>query len=311
APDQYTTPQCWYDINAKAENYLDRVLIQYDFTNMEGHPLAFLQTRSAAIARMIQNTGQATTATPILSPNTKLTLPVHFNPESYIIHTDKNCNVIENPTEWEKNEACDAAVYYRGRSSCPVSLLWEEGTDIEHGVVVRNFKLDLEAEGEWTEWKASGAAPLLVDLSKGTKITSATQLIGNWTFGGMPHASLQSQQTRGTKWRDGFAVLEYLDADQSGELSGTELKNLGLWFDFNRNAVSDEGEVKTLAEAMVSRLFYQGSREDTNGNITLEIGYERVNEQGATLKGASIDWYGTVGPNKSAVEVFTSAQTSK
>ncbi|MCB0336784.1 MAG: thrombospondin type 3 repeat-containing protein, partial [Bdellovibrionales bacterium] len=298
-PDQYTTPQCWYDINAKVENYLRQVSSPYGYSYIEGHPASFLQTKNDEIIRAIQNTGQATYSRTLLWGETGAYLPV--SKQIFVIHTDKNCNVLENPTEWEKNEACSAALYYRGTSGSPISLLWTEGADVEKNVVAQKFKLDLAENAEWAEWKASGETPLLVDLGRGSNITSATQLIGEWTYGGVPVASMNQTMITPKKWENGFEVLRSMDHDQDGTVRGEELAGLGLWFDYNQNAKSDAGEVVTLKHAGVTKLFYRGSYVDDHGNIKLDVGFERMVD-GELERGASVDWFGQGAPSKYLLE---------
>ena len=95
-----------------------------------------------------------------------------------------------------------------------------------------------------------------------------------------------------SSWANGFEALGTLDTNFDGQVSGEELKTLSLWFDYNRDAISDEGEVKSLAELGVSVLYYKNPKVDPlSKDIGLEIGFERV-VNGKSIKGKSVDWYG-------------------
>ncbi|MCB0335962.1 MAG: thrombospondin type 3 repeat-containing protein [Bdellovibrionales bacterium] len=307
-PEDYTTPQCWYDIIKDPSNLLRPTMGTINATNAEGNAGAFLQSREEQLQEWLALKGVGGRI--VSWPYTKEMLPIDITRHIYMFHTDKNCNVIPEPTQRQIDEACQAALYYKGTFNSPISLLWTDEADVERDVVVREFNLTLEQGSEWTEWKASANTPLLVDLSKGDKITSATQLFGNWTFGGKPHASI-ARTGKPASWKHGYEVLRTIDRNADGIVSGEqELANLGLWFDRNRNAISDEGEIMTLKEAKVTSLFYEGATYDSNGNISLKIGYERTMTDGTTVQGASVDWFGEGGPSQHAVEASAGTVSS-
>jgi hypothetical protein len=177
--------------------------------------------------------------------------------------------------------------------SCPVSLLWAGEKDIESQVQVVQFPLDPQGVGRWYEWKASESAPLLVyDPKHEGSITSSSQLFGNWTFGGQRLAALAADG-RGIvsgRWENGFEALATLDADGSGALESAELEPLGLWFDKNRNGIADPGEVKTLREAQVTKLYFRhDAANQASGSLRASLGYERM-LNGKAVTGASVDW---------------------
>ncbi len=180
--------------------------------------------------------------------------------------------------------------------SSPVSLIWDEGTDVESDVAVVQFPLDPRHPENWYLWKASAKAPLLVyDPDHTGRITSASQLFGHWTFGGKQFAArdLSPEMFRSgeTPWKNGYEALASLDANGDDLLSGAELAPIGLWFDGNQDGVSQLGEVKSLSEAGVRKVFVKADRTDpTTGNITASTGFERVTADGA-VRGSSIDWF--------------------
>ena len=53
-------------------------------------------------------------------------------------------------------------------------------------------------------------------------------------------------------WRDGYEPLAALDDDRDGWLRGRELEGLAAWRDRNGNAISERGEVASLAECGIA-----------------------------------------------------------
>ncbi len=176
--------------------------------------------------------------------------------------------------------------------SSPISLLWGDSADIEASISVVSFPIDPTYQNAWYTWKASESTPLLVhNPSHDGVIKSGTQLFGPWAFGGKRTAMNSDKGVAGTPWRDGYEALASLDANGDGMVSGPELEPLGLWFDKNQDAVSQTGEVKSLAEAGVTKLFYRSNRVDgKTSSIFADKGFERV-ENGKTITGGSVDWF--------------------
>jgi len=180
-----------------------------------------------------------------------------------------------------------------GWESSPISLIWEQGYDVDSAITVVRFPLQLNSPKPFSLWKSSAKAPLLVfDPEHIGKITSAAQLFGNWTFGGKRFASLSSVAgTPNSQWRDGFEALATLDTNGDGKISGTELEPLALWFDANQNGVAEEGEVKSLADLGIVALYYKADfTEAATHNIVARLGYERV-VAGKIVRGSAVDWY--------------------
>ncbi len=97
---------------------------------------------------------------------------------------------------------------------------------------LRPFDLDGSGSSKW-EWIGPGSGLLVWDPSHTGRITSGKQLIGTFTWG--------------KYWTDGYQVLQYLDRDHDGRLSGAELKDLAVWVDANSDGVAEPGEVKPLS----------------------------------------------------------------
>lgn len=177
------------------------------------------------------------------------------------------------------------------RHDSPISLLLGKESKLDEEVVFAKFPLNPAAKDQWYEWRASDNAPLLVfDPEHTGKITTASQLFGNWTFGGQKVASLSSGQTA-TPWENGYDALSTLDLDGNGKVDGTELAPLGLWFDSNRDAISQPGEVRPVSAEGITALYYAVSHTNArSGNVYADLGFERLVD-GESVTGRSVDWY--------------------
>ena len=211
------------------------------------------------------------------------------------IYFDQECKPRPPPTTAALS--CDVGSYAFGQS--PVALLWEPSfrvEDLARNVALVSFPIDPKHADKLVEWKASSAAPLLVyDPSGEGKITSGYQLFGNWTFGPTKVASLAHStvtNANGDKlWENGFEALAQLDSDANGEVSAEELEPLSLWFDDNRNGISENGEVRRLSAVGVRKLFYRGYEgNDAAHAIVLKVGFERE-RNGVLERGTMVDWF--------------------
>ena len=182
---------------------------------------------------------------------------------------------------------------YGGISFSPISLVWDAGTNLDHGMTVARFSLTTDPEKPYTLWKGSDKAPLLVFNPDGVEgISSATQLLGSVAFGGKTSttAEFTDKATR-APWANGFEALALLDTDDDGAIRGRELAALSLWFDSDRNAMVDSGELYTVEKEGIVALFYRGARKsDDSQDLCLEVGYERI-VNGSIVRGAAVDWF--------------------
>ena len=172
----------------------------------------------------------------------------------------------------------------------PISLIWDNGDAVERPTpTLVNFPLALDQPGTYWVWRASGQAPLLVyDPEHTGRITSAAQLFGHWSFGGQRLASLAAGAAQ--PWPHGYAPLATLDADGNAEISGEELRDLGLWFNANQNGISESGEVQRIAVTGVTHLYLpQNPTYDPSRDIEVVRGYRRE-LNGAVIYGRSVDW---------------------
>lgn len=214
-------------------------------------------------------------------------------------YVDENCNSV---IPEEGDEIFEAGTLYW--KSSPISLLWDNDTDINDGLYLSQFPLEKGQDGDWYVWKASGKAPLLVyDPQHKGIIKSADQLFGHWTFGGKKLASISTGLNRLTsqaaqRWENGFEALSTLDANDDGKISGAELKPLALWFDDNRDGISQPGEVLPVEDTGLNTLYYQPDHKGTEGSLIAKIGFERQRDNGTITKGSSIDWFAASAKSK-------------
>jgi len=133
---------------------------------------------------------------------------------------------------------------------------------------------------------------LVYDPNHTGQVTSARQLFGTYAFGGSASKAAYSPGNEAkTPWSNGYEALATLDTNHDGKLSGKELDALALWFDKNRDGVSQPGEVKALSALDVVAIYYKPNRSDSkSGDIRADIGYERL-VNGKLVKGASVDWF--------------------
>jgi hypothetical protein len=166
----------------------------------------------------------------------------------------------------------------------PLSLVWSDDYKSQPSTIV-NFKLAPDSDAKQWLWRGSSALPLLVfDPEHKGEISSATQLFGSWAFGGKEAKPLSTK----VAWNNGYEALATLDADKNGELEGKELTDLGLWFDENRDAVSQPGEVKRLSQVGVKKIFVTGYKTTLEGYYASN-GYQRLRDNVLEV-GATLDW---------------------
>ena len=103
-------------------------------------------------------------------------------------------------------------------------------------------RFDVDGTGRlrrWT-WITPDAGWLVYDANKSASISSALAWFGNVTFW--------------LFWKNGYEALAALDDDDSGELTGLELRHLAIWRDRDRDGVADAGEVRPVADYNIRAL---------------------------------------------------------
>lgn len=209
-------------------------------------------------------------------------------------YMDEDCNFLRAKDINPQDEICGGIEY--SWIPTPISLIWSDNVDIEKVGVVNEFPINPNDPG-WYIWRGSELTPMLVfDPSKSGKITSGTELFGNYTFGGkssdvFKNATLSHKAEKSSDlWADGFEALSVLDKNGDGIISGDELDSLGLWFDRNQNGKSEPGEVIPIKEKGILELRYRNTFKDSLGNIRLKSGYT-VFHEGKTRTGELVDWH--------------------
>lgn len=222
---------------------------------------------------------------------THATMPANCtdDPREGTFFLDEDCNSVIPADADAAASACETAIISWWGS--PISLLWVDSVNIEDDIHFTQFPLDPSKVGKWYEWKASAEAPLLVyDPMHNGMVNSAQQLFGDWTFGGKVTAALNTTSAQlpilGEKWENGYQALAQLDRNKDGEISGVELEPLALWFDKNRDGVSQRGEVISVEEAKILALYYTPDGEDkSTRSITASRGFKRVLADGSEIEG--------------------------
>ena len=201
-------------------------------------------------------------------------------------YMDENCNEVNLSQPHKLCGYVDLQLIWS-----PISFIWKKGAAIENQISYTQFPLNPGELNRWYAWRASDETPLLVfDPQHTGNISSAQQLFGPWTFGGNRAAAKSDAAALQPKpWKDGYEALGTLDQNRDGALRGVELDTLSLWFDSNRNGVSEQGEVKRLSDLGVSGVFYTDTKVDGE-NVAAARGFERV-VNGNVEIGASVDWF--------------------
>lgn len=212
--------------------------------------------------------------------------------------------ITDNSGHWFMDSECRYRQNITGAELCgfagvavsPISLVFDESSALDADMTVVDFSIDLNKPGSFSLWKGSDKAPLLVyDPERSGNVATAARLFGNYTFGGrasdIAQVKLDSRIDRPV-WSNGYEALGLLDSDHDGRIAKAELEPLSLWFDKNRDARFDVGEVQSLASVGITALYYHNPLgQPGSKDIGLEVGYERVVE-GRVVHGRSVDWFG-------------------
>lgn len=109
------------------------------------------------------------------------------------------------------------------------------------------FDIDNDGHQERTGWVAGDDAILVHDLNGDGQINDITETLSEY---------YAADKGTGAIWSSGFAALQSLDDNRDGVINASDsaFKVLRLWQDKNQNGKTDNGELKTLAEADISEL---------------------------------------------------------
>ena len=133
---------------------------------------------------------------------------------------------------------------------------------------------DAQGDGKLERWPwlKPTTAFLVWDPEGKGEIHSGRQLFGTATWWMM--------------FDDGYCVMQSLDDNRDGALSGEELRGLAAWFDRNGNGASEPGEVVPLAELGIVQLSTRATGRD---------GASLVNPDGLKLRDGrtfpTYDWF--------------------
>lgn len=159
----------------------------------------------------------------------------------------------ENAEEFYKVEARIAhAEGSTGRAITPILIPLRAGTALQE-LVDEEAKVSFDLDGSGLHrswgWITPKAGWLVFDPSGSGSITSGLQLFGGVTFW--------------VFWTDGYEVLNALDDDNDGELSGHELEGIAVWQDKNSNGISEPGEILSLSSLGIKSLSCAGESHPT------------------------------------------------
>jgi hypothetical protein len=180
----------------------------------------------------------------------------------------------------------------------------------EQPYTVVQFPLNPADRESWVIWKGSGTHPLLVyDPERTGVIKDGSQLFGNYTFRGTERAPAH-KTAREQLWDNGYQALASLDRNGDGFLTDSvvsglfpqrnELSGLALWFDENRNAISEPGEVRPLSSIGITKLRTSFDTQELDGDLISLKGFERKDASGNVKSGNTLDWFSGAYPNKDA-----------
>jgi hypothetical protein len=203
----------------------------------------------------------------------------------YEWYMDSNCKYV---AERSQRPICG----YAGASWSPISLIMDSNHNLTEEMTVVKFALTADQTKSYSLWKASEKAPLLVFDPKhlGGEI-SALQLFGSITFGGAAGTPTRYSKDFSKTWSNGYQALALLDIDRDGKIKGKELAPLALWFDKDKDAQVDTGELRSLAKENITALFYKDPKKiGTGDDVGLDVGFEKT-VNGVVTIGKSLDWY--------------------
>ena len=205
---------------------------------------------------------------------------------------DENCQVVPYPPE-----PLICGRYIHRWDATPIGLVFDEAAVSDFASIVEfNLESGKGDETRYSLWRASGGFPLVVFDPRHTGVVdSAFQLFGTWSFGGKTDASAPGGLG---PWSDGYEALASLDTNADHSLSGSELDSLSLWFDRNRDGVSDPEEVLRVSEVGITRISTTfDSVDEASGDIVSVRGYDRETLDGP-VTGRSIDWMSLTSSSK-------------
>jgi len=110
-----------------------------------------------------------------------------------------------------------------------------------------------------TGWVGAGEGLVVRDLNGNGRIDSGRELFGDNTV-------LTTGANAGKNATDGFAALRDLDSNADGKFDASDaaFSSVKIWKDLNQNAISETGELFTLADAGVQSISLSASASNLN-----------------------------------------------
>jgi hypothetical protein len=207
--------------------------------------------------------------------------PFHFKKQ----FIDKNCNLVDSASA---NQICgDLSIDVM---ISPISMIAGSNTKLPR--TIARFAINPYSPERWTIWRGSSTAPLLaLDRDKNGRIDDGTELFGEWFRGGI------SGTNERTPWKNGFEALRSLDSDGSGSLEGNELIGVLAWFDRNQNAISEEGELKSLLSIGIRKIRVAQAYRPLTGRDLMSDDSVLIDTNGEEARFSLIDWYSHTYPS--------------
>lgn len=153
------------------------------------------------------------------------------------------------------------------------------------------FDMNGDGLGDDTGWASGGDGMLVIDRDKDGKITHATEL-----------SFLAEKVDARNSW-DGLAML---DSNKDGKLdkSDTRFGELKVWADGNGDGISQEGEIRTLADLSIAEI----SLRNTSTSDSVKLGrnlplstatFKRENGTTATIGNVALGFEAARAPARS------------
>jgi len=143
-----------------------------------------------------------------------------------------------------KEHACQKRVDFYS----PIVLHFSQEDDIQTipmDLARLSFDINANGEKEQTGWIQRDDAFLVWDRNKNGRIDDGREFFGPYSLG-----------KHGQTHENGYEQLKTFDGDKNGIIDAQDavFSKLGLWFDRNRNAQTDPGELVSLAEKQVTAI---------------------------------------------------------
>ncbi|WP_147310785.1 calcium-binding protein, partial [Pseudomonas citronellolis] len=151
-----------------------------------------------------------------------------------------------------------------------------DGDNLDTVPLSAGVKFDFNGDGirTGTGWVAKDDGFLVLDRNGNGAIDSGAELFG-----------VDFVKNSGHKASDGFDALRDLDSNSDGvfDANDEQFVNVRIWQDLNQDGISQESELKTLADYKITAINLDSTKtnQNSNGNIISAIG-SYVRDDGST-----------------------------